>query len=43
MSEARTAEVSEDDIRRDFEKDVTDKLDGQCGEVLVHGLHFERL
>jgi len=38
--ESRSGE-SEDDIRWDFERDVTDEVDGQCGEVLVSGLHFE--
>jgi len=28
----------EDDVARDLEQDVTDKVDGQSGEVLVPGL-----
>ena len=32
----------EDDISRDFEQDITDEVDGQCGEELVSGLHFEQ-
>jgi len=39
--EPRSGEF-EDDVRRDFEQDVTDEVDGQCGEVLVPGLSFER-
>jgi len=40
--EPRSSEF-EDDVGRDLEQDVTDEVDGQCGEVLVPGLHFERL
>ena len=29
---------SEGDIERDLEQDITDKVDGQCGEELVPGL-----
>ena len=32
---------SEDDVTWDFEQDVTDKVDGQCCEVLIPGLRFE--
>jgi hypothetical protein len=39
--EPRSGEF-EDDIGRDFEQDVADEVDGQCGEVLVSGLGFER-
>jgi len=39
--EPRSGE-SEDDIRWDFERNVTNEVDGQCGEVLVSGLRFER-
>ena len=31
----------ETDISRDFEQDITDEVDGQCGEELVSSLHFE--
>ena len=30
-------------VTRHLEQDVTDKVDGQRGEVLVSDLHFERL
>ena len=33
----------EDDVTWDLDQDVTNKVDGQCGEVLVSGLHFEWL
>ena len=31
----------EDDVAWDFEQDITDEENGQCGEELVSGLHFE--
>jgi len=31
----------EDDVTRDIEQGIADKVDGQCGEVLIPGLHFE--
>jgi len=32
----------EDDVTWDFDQDITNEVDGQCGEVLVSGLRFER-
>ena len=32
----------EDDVAWDLDQDVTNEVDGQCGEELVSGLRFER-
>ena len=39
--ESRRCEF-EGDVTWDLDQDVADEVDGQCGEVLVSGLRFER-